>query len=178
MKKVFALLITVVLILSLAACGNSGSDSNGENGSVNPTAAVTPTVKETAAATEFDYDAKAQELREQIAGNWTFYNWMYKTTSNHLIFNADGTGSYQGGVVEDGKYEMDYTFTYTISVEPNEKFSDMIDSTVHVHYNEIDETEDRPISFIDGKLHLGYSDGGIWIIQYDEYTREEDIPQS
>ena len=64
MKKVFALLITVVLILSLAACGNSGSDSNGENGSVNPTAAVTPTVKETAAATEFDYDAKAQELRE------------------------------------------------------------------------------------------------------------------
>ena len=175
MKRILALLIAAALLFSLAACGGSGKNGDTTDGGGSEAGTAQDTTS--AAAGTADTEEEKAVLQEQIVGNWTFYNWMYKTTSNHLVFNADGTGSYQGGVVEDGKYEYDYTFTYTISVEPNENLPNMVNNKLHIQYNEVDDSEDRLLSFIDGKMYLAYGDSNHWIIQYDEYTREEDIPQ-
>ena len=151
MKKILALLLTAALLLSLAACGK---DKQKEE---NNAAAIT-------------------ELQNQLVGNWTHYNWIYNSTSNHLVFNADGTGSYQGGVVEDGKYEFDYTFTYTITIaEKGDKYKYTVNQLT-IQYNEVDDSETRDFRFLDtGALYLVYADHQI--IQFDDYIREEDIPQ-
>lgn len=102
---------------------------------------------------------------------------MYDSASNHLVFNADGTGSYQGGVYDEGKYEFDYTFTYTITIEEEgDKYKYTV-NRLNIKYNEVDDSETRDFRFLDnGILYLVYADHQI--IQYDEYTREENIPQS
>lgn len=177
MKRFFTLFIAAALILPFAACSSGKTESKSENSEAVPET-VQSTAAKTQGATEFDSEAAKAELQEQIVGNWTFYNWMLKTTSNHLIFNADGTGSYQGGVVEDGNYEFDYTFTYEISVEKtSEKYTPGIKNTITIRYNEIDESETREFKFYDdGRLNLVNTDNQI--IQFDEYTREENIPTS
>ena len=111
MKKIITAITALALILALTAvftaCGQTNEDKK------DPAKADTAaTAAVTEAAEDFDAEAIAADLQKQIVGNWTYYNWLYKTTSNHLVFNDDGTGSYQGGVVENGKYEFDYTFTY------------------------------------------------------------------
>ncbi len=87
-------------------------------------------------------------MQNQLVGNWTHYNWIYNSTSNHLVFNADGTGSYQGGVVEDGKYEFDYTFTYTITIaEKGDKYKYTVNQLT-IQYNEVDDSETRDFRFL------------------------------
>lgn len=173
MKKCFLFIVTAALVaallLTFTACGEKSDDnSSSDSKKTEQTEALTeePTQSE---------EAVIKELQDELVGNWTFYNFIYKETSNHLVFNADGTGSYQGGVVENGQYEYDYTFTYTISLEPNKYATNGFDNTLHIKYNEIDDSEDRKLSFIEGKLYLAYGDHTI--IQYDEYTREEDVPK-
>ena len=46
MKKVMALLLALMMVLSLAACGNSGKDDNGGNGGKDQPAAVDMTAQE------------------------------------------------------------------------------------------------------------------------------------
>ena len=46
MKKVTALLLALMMVLSLAACGNSGKDDNGGNGGKDQPAAVDMTAQE------------------------------------------------------------------------------------------------------------------------------------
>ena len=46
MKKVMALLLALMMVLSLAACGNSGKDDNGGNGGKDQSAAVDMTAQE------------------------------------------------------------------------------------------------------------------------------------
>lgn len=48
---------------------------------------------------------------------------------------------------------------------------------LNIKYNEVDDSETRDFRFLDnGILYLVYADHQI--IQYDEYTREENIPES
>ncbi len=185
MKKIIILLIAASLVFSLASCGETASDVKEDGEEVNTSAEtqreteeateeVTDTASDVTDNTEPDFEGLSKQLKDQLVGNWTFYNRMYQTTSNHLVFNADGTGSYQGGVIEDGKYEFDYTFTYTISFEQNEDNSEYYSAMLTVQYNEIDDSETRQFFFWDdGSLHLPYGDK--WIIQYDEYVREESV---
>ena len=139
------------MLLSLAACGK-GKQKEENN------------------------EAAIAELQNQLVGNWTHYNWMYESTSNHLVFKADGTGSYQGGVVEEGKYEFDYTFTYTITIEEEgDKYKYTV-NRLTVKYNEVDDSETRDFRSLDtGALYLVYADHQI--IQFDDYIREENVPQ-
>lgn len=175
MKRIIALLILTALVFSLASCGGANENTESSVEPVTTAASEAATEAETEGAP--DFDAMAEELKAQIVGSWTFYNRMYKTTSNHLVFNEDGTGSYQGGVAEDGKYEHDYTFTYTISVDYSEYSDKYFTNTLTVNYNETGETEKRALSFLeDGTMMLGQIEN--WIIQYDEYIREENVPQS
>lgn len=57
MKKLFALLITSTLIITLAACGNSGSDSKSENS------------KESSASVSSQAEEKTEDITEKPAEN-------------------------------------------------------------------------------------------------------------
>ena len=87
--KLLALLCAVILVCSLAACGNSGNTTDANTGS--NTDANTAT---TAAA--------ADTAADPIVGSWEYESGGY--TYN---FNADGTGTYDvGSTVMNFTYEL------------------------------------------------------------------------
>lgn len=176
MKKRIITLIAFVMIalfaLTFTACGDGDKAADATD------ASQAVTEKPTEAPTEgFDAEAAAAEAQKQLIGSWTFYNRIYKEAYESLVFNADGTGSYQGGTRENDKYEKDYTFTYTVTTEPPEKHFNAV-NVLTIKYNEVDETEVRHFGFYDdGMLFLNYVDYDHSLITFDEYIRVEDVPK-
>ena len=160
MKKVLAILIAVMLILSLAACGNSGTDTKSESTespSVEATQAEEETepVTEAPASTEANDDALIEETTAKLVGDWTYAG---MEDFVRLTFNEDGTGSYNGLDVTD------LTFTYVMSMEHKEYGNGeaYIDKTLTVTYN-TGEAEEIVIDFLQEaqeQLTFHTTDGG------------------
>ena len=111
MKKIFVLLIAAALILSLTACGATGSDNKSEGG--NDNAAVEPaqstedteTAAEVSEPTEDDDDALIETSKAKLIGTWTISG----VDDEQLTFNEDGSGTYTG------IFDKNCSFTYVVS---------------------------------------------------------------
>lgn len=123
MKKLIVLLFAIVLVFSMAACGNSGkndaSTPDTDNTSAAPeateagteaTQAPEDTTEAESADTQAEDAAAVAELTEQIVGTWAFPG-DGSPNAEVLMFNADGTGDYQS--IGD----KHYTFTYVIYID-------------------------------------------------------------
>ena len=124
MIKFFAILLTAALILSLAACGDSASESGNDSGESTAaesvltaektepaTEAKTEPAPETAAVTEppeteASDDALIEAAMTQLMGEWT----VSSVDIERLTFREDGTGTYTG------IFDKDCTFTYVVSI--------------------------------------------------------------
>ena len=157
MKKVLVLWIAVMLILSLAACDNTASDSKSE-GDSSPTAVATQAAEETEAETEEpeptepDDSALIEETTAKLIGDWSYTG---LEDYLRLTFNDDGTGSYQG---LDG---TSFTFTYVVTIVHKEynNGAPYIDKTMVVDYS-TGESEEIVIDFLNEELTFHNTDGG------------------
>lgn len=173
MKKMTAVLMAFVLILSLAACGESASDSKSESSApaaetVLATQAETKEEPTEAENTEVDDDTLIKETLAKLVGNWTYGGMEDYVT---LTFNEDGTGSF------DDIDTTGLTFTYTLTMEHKEfnNGEPYIEKTLKMTYS-TGETEEIVIDFLqEGQEQLtfhnteggGYNgvitDYGAWI---------------
>ena len=104
MKKFFAVLIAGLLVLSLAACGNSGGDT----GETTADAIETEAVTEAPETEQPDDTALAEAEKEKLIGSWSFPGLEGVET---LTFNEDGTGTYDN---MDGNHIQ---FNYLVTVD-------------------------------------------------------------
>lgn len=167
MKKFLALFLTLVFVLSMAACGNSGKTDATEpaaNETVEPAQD-----EETEEAAEPQDDAAAVEaLREQIVGTWGFPG-DGGEDAERLVFNADGTGDYQS-------LEKHYTFTYVIYIDHRTYANGApYTETMFTVTFDTGDVEDIIFFFTDtGKLAFHNSDDGGYFGMFDnfgEYTK-------
>ena len=170
MKKILALLIVLKLIVSLAACGNSGK------GDVKETSAAEATQKVEETAAEIETEAPATEqpdddtvIAEQMAkliGSWTYPG---MDDYERLTFNDDGTGTYKG--IND----KDLSFNYTVSVDHKEygNGEKYINTMLKMDYS-TGETEDI-IFWFNSDTEMAFhnsEDGGYsGVLNFAEYTR-------
>lgn len=168
MKKVFALCIALVLILSAAACGNSGKTDVTEP-AADDTAAQAVSDAEAEDATEPQDDAAAAAaLQEQIVGTWGFPG-DGGEDAERLVFNADGTGDYQS-------LDKHYTFTYVIYID-HRAYANGAPYTENMFTVTFDTGDVEDIIFFfteSGKLAFHNSDDGGYFGMFDnfgEYTK-------
>lgn len=175
MKKIVALLIAALLILSLAACGNSDKDGSSEKDKGKSTAEATQKAEETEAPAEEVTEAPEPTeedpnmvviQQEELIGSWTFPG---MEGYEELTFNEDGTGSYKG--IND----KDLTFTYTVSPETRQfaNGEDYINNMLKIEYS-TGEAEDIVI-FYNEEHHLCFhnSENGGYsgVISYAEWVK-------
>ena len=164
MKKIFALLIVTVLVLSLAACGNSSKDVTAA-----ADAQVTQAIEETAAETEAPTENPKMAVigKDQLVGSWTYPG---MEDFEKLTFNDDGTGTY---VSLDGK---DLTFIYAINptTETYGNGEEYVDNHMIVEYD-TGETEDIIIFFNEDDhlcFHNSENGGYNGVFSFPEWARE------
>lgn len=175
MKNLIALLIAVILILSLAACGNSDKGGSSEKDKSEATAAATEKVEETEAPTEAATEAPEPTeedpnmvviQQDELIGSWTFPG---MEGYEELTFNEDGTGSYKG--IND----KDLTFTYTLAPVTKQfaNGADYIDNMLSMAYS-TGETEDIIVFFNDEHhlcFHNSENGGYNGVISYPEWVK-------
>ena len=72
-KRILSLLLALMMVLSLAACGNSGKDDNGGNGGKDQPAAVDMTAQEVLADfIVYNYGGKGEEFEHVDSATWEF----------------------------------------------------------------------------------------------------------
>lgn len=163
MKKIIVMLIAVVLMLSLAACGNS-SKGNTASSDAQSTQAVEETAAETEAPTE---NPKMVTItNEELTGSWTYSG---LEDVEKLTFNNNGTGTY---VSLDGK---DLSFTYAINptTETYGNGEEYVDNHMIVEYD-TGESEDIIIFFSEDQhlcFHNSENGGYSGVMNFAEWTR-------
>ena len=177
MKKVFALFIALGLILSFAACGNSGKNNTPESGTDDTASESAQDVSTTDEATPASTDdaaddaAAVEALKEQIVGVWGFPG-NGGEDAERLTFHADGTGEYQ--TLND----KHISFSYEIYIDHRTSYNNGVPYTENMFHMEYDtgETEDFIFFFTEsGKLAFHNSENGGYngVIDYfDNYTKE------
>ena len=174
MKRLFAILIVTALLLSLAACGGSGTNSRPEPDMSGGAAAPVPQADEgpgAASAEETpeppDDDALAEAEKAKLIGEWT----MEGVNEIALTFREDGTGAYRF------LSEKTVAFTYLVTVSHRE-FANGAPYDVFLLKMSYDtgETEDILFFFNDETGHLAFhnSENGGYngVIDYAEWTRK------
>ena len=108
MKALVNLFAAALLALALAGCGSSnGGDANApKQDTTQPEQTQPADTQETTDAQPTDEELAAREVAN-LAGTWGHRS----LTDERLVFNPDGTGTYQG------IFDKDFTFTYTVTVE-------------------------------------------------------------
>ena len=174
MKKLIALFIAVMLVVSLAACGNTGKNDPTQPAADNTTAEP-PQDEETTEATDAPTDepqddaAAAAELNARLCGDWIYPD--NGPEMERLTFNADGTGSYRG--LED----RNYTFTYEVYIDHRAyaNGAPYDENILKVNYS-TGETENIIFFFNDnGQMAFhNFEDGGYTGMMYalDLFTKE------
>lgn len=173
MKKLIAILTAAMMIISLAACSNSGkgnetviNDSSlAESSKAEETTVQATTVEETTVADETSF---IEESKKQLIGSWTING----VDDESLIFNEDGTGSYKG------IFDKDCSFTYTVSVF-HEKFNNGEENLVALMSVSFDTGETEDITFevrdeSSEKLvfhNSDYTSGYSGVFNFDDYIR-------
>ena len=180
MKRSILLFVIVMIIVFLSACGNPGSSSEAEENKTqeeNSTVAQTndssqtestqvEETYETVQETTLDCERLIEANRSELVHSWTQKEKSSGDTSESLIFNSDGTGSYKG---VDNK---NYTFTYKISITPSKDDAYEADQKIIIKYNEIDDSETRDFHFSEfGVLYLNFSDHNV--IAFDKYVTDD-----
>ena len=175
MKKLFALLLASVMLITLAACSDSGksgeSDPVTENSSTEPSQSEKQTESTTEESTTEQQgdDAVVKELKNRLCGDWRFP--AEGVEMEHLKFNADGTGTYKG--LED----RNYTFTYVVHLDHRTygNGEPYVENMLKMTYDN-GETEDIIFFFNDnGQMAFHNSeDGGYTGVMYslDLFTKE------
>ena len=171
MKRIFAVLLATVLLLSLAACGGRNSPSDSEE---SVPAAEAPQISEepeAAPAEETpeppDDNALAEAERAKLIGEWT----MDGINEISLVFNEDGTGAYHFLT------EKTVTFTYFVYVSHREynNGAPYDDYLLKMTYDN-GEVEDIIFFFNDETGHLAFHNiehgGYSGVIDYNEWTRK------
>ena len=120
MKKFFALLLVLVTVLSLTACGGSnngggsGDGGNGGNGGGDTPAATTKTVKFNTGFDPDTFDPQECNVMENNLVNNQLYDYLYRENLNGEFVPSLATG-----------YELDETNTvYTFTLRDGIKFQD------------------------------------------------------
>lgn len=154
LKKLTALLFTLTMVLSLAACGNSDTDSK----TTTPAGGETTTSSDTAEAPEGTLVIGTQSFNGIF--NPFFYNTAYDSQAFETIFtsiselDANNVLVDKGGHIEseevkdaDGNIQS----LYTITVKEGMKFSDgeavTIDDVIFSYYVQADPTYDGMSTF-------------------------------
>ncbi len=178
MKKVFAMLIAAVLVLSLAACGDSDKGKSSDSGKDSSAVEATQKAEETEAATEavteepateqVDDDTLIADRKKNLIGNWS-YTGMEDYLK--LVFNEDGTGSYHGIGGED------ITFTYQIAVDHKEygNGEPYVNTLLKMKYD-TGETEDIIFWFnseTDMAFHNSDDGGYSGVLSYNEWIKQQ-----
>lgn len=140
MKRVYALVLSAIMALSLASCSDSAKDSKADKSSAEAvtTTTATTTTTTTAPVTEAsseepessvpDDSELAAEQQEQLLGDW-HYSTIDEET---LSFNADGTGKYSS--IVSG---TEHIFKYTVYISHKEfnNGEPYIDNMMKIEYN-------------------------------------------
>lgn len=168
MKKVFASLLALILVLSFAACGNSGKPDATEPDADETVSQPVPD-DQTEDATEPQDDAAAvADLQEQIVGTWGFPG-DGGEDAERLVFNADGTGDYQS-------LDKHFSFTYVIYIDHRTYANDApYTENMFTVTSDTGDVEDIIFFFTEsGRLAFHNSDDGGYFGMFDnfgEYTK-------
>ena len=183
MKKIIVMLIALALVLSMAACGNSGKNDASAPDTNNTSAApesteegteATETPEDTTEAESADTQAEdaaaVAELTDQIVGTWAFPG-DGSPNAEVLTFNADGTGDYQS--IGD----KHYTFTYKIYIDHREYANgEPYTENMFTLTYDTGDVEDIIFFFTEaGKLAFHNSENGGYsgmIDNFDVYTKQ------
>lgn len=160
MKKIITLLIAAALMLSLTACGDSGSEGKEKVSNSN-----LPAV-----SSEEDGDSSLIKASQaKLIGTWTISG----VDMEQLTFNEDGTGTYEG------IFDKKCTLTYTVSTyhQVYNNGDEKVVALMSVSFS-TGEAEDITFEFrgdADDKLvfhNSDYTSGYHGYINFDEYERK------
>ena len=171
MKKALVCFISLVLILSLAACGKSGkTDPSVPDGTAATEAPAPEETTEEAADAPQDDAAAIEALQERLTGTWGFPG-NGGEDAERITFRADGTGDYQSLA------NKHFTFTYELRID-HRTYANGAPYTVNMFTVTCDtgETEDNVFFFTDdGNLAFRSSDESSYsgVFDYIESFKKE-----
>ena len=166
MKKLFELLIVILLAVSMTACGSSGKEEPAPEGNDIPVEETETGESETE---EMSDEELIEVLKERLIGEWHYPG----IDEERLIFNNDKTGTH------DGIYAKQ-EFTYTVSIDHKEygNGKPYINYMLHMKYD-TGEEEDIIFFFNEERETMAFhnsEDGGYsGVLGFEEWIKNNEL---